>query len=178
MNESGFANAGLTTVLLPSGYRGRGVVPGLGILAERGLLDIRVRQAALRLAKPEWLAEPEAAQERDLRAYVDALVAGFPREAQDPGPGGDWKPVVLGIPDLDRIDQRDRGLLESLVMHVLTADEVTARAEAALAIRDPEEVPSELDRLAEFRDGSGGPAGGQDGASLGEPALDPDGDGG
>lgn len=179
-SASGFATAGLTTVLLPSGYRVRGTVPGLDLLVRRGLVDDRVLAAVVRLADPKWVeAAPEQEAAGNLRTWVDVLVAGFPREAQDPGADpetGEWKPVGLAVADLPNMDQRDRDLLEDLVMHRRTADEVTAAAQAALAATTGTETPdgeveAVIDGLAEFRDDLGGAAGGAHGAGLGDPAV-------
>lgn len=175
---SAFASAGLTEVLLPSGFRVRGVIPGLTVLAQRGLLDDRVAAAAQRLADKAWLKDAEpSAFERDLRTYVDALVAGFAREALDPG-AAEWAPTNLGVADLPNIDQRDRDLLEELVMHRKTADEVTALAQAAIDAVAVQEVPDELDRLVDFRDEPGSAARGEDGAGVLDPALVAAADGG
>jgi hypothetical protein len=153
---SGFASAGLVEVLLPSGYRVRGVLPGFAELARRGLLDRRVVAAAMRLADPSWLrAATEDEQETSLREVVDAKVAGFPLEAQDPG-DETWKPVHLSIADLATMDQRDRERLEELVMRIHSAESITAAVERGdFGLR---EQASDLDSLAEFRDGPDGAA--------------------
>lgn len=158
MTQSGFANAGLTAVLLPSGFHVRGVIPGLDLLATRGLLDGRVLASVIKLADPKWLAQAEPIdQERDLRAYVDALVAGFPVDAQDPV-SGEWEPVRLTVEGLVGLDQRDRVLLEDLVMRIRTVDEVSAIAESVIAgaPMPGKEEPGDLDRLADFRADAGG----------------------
>ncbi len=170
---SGFATAGLTTVLLPSGYRVRGVIPGLAELVRSGLVDDRVRVAVIRLTDDKWLkAASEDAQEENLRVYVDALVAGFCREALDPGDdpeAGEWKPLELSVDDLAGMDQRDRDRLEDLVMRVFTAEQITTAVEAGdYAMR---EVGSSLDALAEFRDQLDGAAGSGDGEGVDDTSV-------
>jgi hypothetical protein len=174
-DRSGFATAGQATVLLPSGYRVRGVIPGLDILAARGLLDARVLAAAMRLNDRGQLdTQPFTPKdEKDLQAYTDALVAGFPVEALDPGDEtGEWKPTSLTIENVRTMDQRDRALLEDLVLHLKTPDEVTAAAQRALDAVDSEEGPSELDRMAEFRDERRGDAGAEYSGSVVSAALE------
>lgn len=153
--QNGFATAGLTAVLLPSGYRVRGVVPSFQELARAGLLDIRVLAAAARLADAEWLkASTDDAKEDNLRAVIDAKVAAFPRQALDPG-SDTWQPVHLTVDDLPNIDQRDRDRLEELVMRVFTAEQITAAVERGDF--DLAGQASALDSLAEFRGDDGGP---------------------
>ena len=160
---SGFGNAGLVSVLLPSGYRVRGVIPGLADLAKRGLLDTRAQQAVMRLAASRYISEAPDEAESDLQAMADSYVAGFPREAQDPG-DDEWKPVSLTVEDLPNLDQRDRAQLEMLVLRMSTAEAITARSLAG------EEGPGD-DDLAEFRDGSDSVAGGDDGEGVEREAV-------
>lgn len=155
-------------MLLPSGYRVRGVIPGLPELARLGLLERRVIAATLRLADPKWLTQaPEDEQELALGDLLDAKVAGFPREALDPGADpetGEWKAVHLTVADLPNMDQRDRALLGELIMHIWTADQITEavlRGDYTL-----EGQVSPLDGLATFRDDGAGPAGGPDGTGV------------
>lgn len=170
---SSFGQAGLVTVLLPSGYRLRGAIPSLAELAYRGLIDGRIQAAVARLASDKWLAGSKPAeQDERIQVYVDALVAGFPREALDPGgdpEAGPWLPTSLVVEDLWKLDSRDRDRLEDLVMRVLTADEITAgvlRGDYELPGGAGKEQASALDRLAEFRSDSDGTADSGDGADL------------
>jgi hypothetical protein len=162
------------TVLLPSGYRVRGVVPGLAELAKRGLLDTRAQQAVLRLAASRFVEETTDAESADWQVAVDAYVAGFPREAQDPG-SDEWKPAPLTIDDLANLDQRDRHLLQLLVLRIYTPEQITAQVEAGEW--DMEES-GDLDSLAEFRDEPDGAAGRPDGEDVADPPIaDPAGGG-
>lgn len=167
---SGFGQAGLTTVLLPSGYRVRGVIPGLAALAQAGRIDRRVLVAVARLGTQRWWTEPaetsEAQEDEAVDDWLDAAIAGYCREAIDP-PGdllGEWKLVRLTAADVRTMDQRDRLWLAFLVLRLRTAEEVTAAIEAGLV--DPEEAPGEIDRLAGFRDDRRGPVAGTDGESV------------
>lgn len=172
--DSGFGTAGYTTVLLPSGYRVRGIVPSLAILAERDLLTREVVSAAASLAAikhREQIDDPRT--EQDLRVWVDALVMGFAHEAQDPGADeetGEWKPVRLT--SVAGLDQRDRMLLESLVLHQMTADEVTAASRAAMDATEREEGPSVMERLVAFRDVRRGAAPDDDGSDVARAPVD------
>ena len=176
MTQSGFAHAGLTDVLLPSGYRVRGVIPDLYRLAQLGLLDGRVLAAATRLADEAWLdTSTPAEQERDIRAYVDAMIAAAAREALDPGADpatGEWKPTGLTAANLDGLDPRDRALLEDLVLHVRTAAEVSALSEQVIWGIEPTKEAGELDRLAGFRGEPRGAAPGDDGPDVVDQAVD------
>lgn len=111
-----------------------------------------------RLASDKWLAGSKPAeQDERIQTYVDALVAGFPREGLDPGgdpEAGPWLPVNLVVEDLWKLDSRDRDRLEDLVMRVLTADEITTgvlRGDYELPGGADKEQASALDSLAEFR---------------------------
>jgi len=165
----------VTSVLLPSGYRVRGVIPDAYRLAELGLLDTRVLAAAARLADEDWLdsSTPDE-QERDIRAYVDAMIAAAAQEALDPGDDpvmGTWKATGLTASNLDGLDPRDRPLLEDLVIHKRTAAAITALSEALIAGLEPDEEADELDRLAEFRGQPRRPSHRDDGAPLGREAI-------
>lgn len=169
MQESAFGTAGLTEVLLPSGYRVRGIIPGLPSLARRGLLDTRVQQAVVRIAAEEHTTTASD-DTTDWQTTADAFVAGFPREALDPGEDsetGEWKPATLTVDDLDTMDQRDRQALQALVLRMSTAEEITAASETG-----DEEDTGELDRLAEFRDDADGAAHRDDGEGVGPASVD------
>jgi hypothetical protein len=152
----------------------RGVVPDFAELARLGLVDQRVMLAVLALDRDDKPGDITS-QSSAIDPLVDALVAGFPREAQDPGPDGTpapddgaWKSVHLTPAELWRLDPRDRARLEELVLLMRTADEITGLTLGA----EEEEVGTKLDRLAEFRDGTDGDALGDDGTGMG---LSPDG---
>lgn len=181
MTRSGFARAGLTTVLLPSGFRCRGTIPGIDVLAARGLLDNDVANAAIRLGDKSWLG---AADDKDiaeeLQLYVDALVVGFPREALDPGADpdtGEWLPVDLTRADLETMDQRDRDLLEDLCLHRRTAADITTLSEVVLGISDAEVPDDDIARLERFRVDGHGVAGHANGAGVGLSPVGVAGDG-
>jgi len=172
--QSSFRTAGLTEVLLPSGYRVRGVVPGLAGLAKRGLLDTRAQAAVVRLAAREFLEQAVEPQDDDIddwQVAIDAFVAGFLREALDPGEDpetGTWKPTNLQPEELENIDQRDRTLLQMLVLRIQTAEDITAsvkRGDWKL------EGPGVLDSLADFRDQRRGAADRDDGKDVGREAV-------
>lgn len=155
-------------VLLPSGYRARGVIPGFTALARRGLLDQRVQAAVVALAPRDAVSEQED-DEASLYTGLDALVAGFLRETLDPGDDpetGEWKWARLTLDDLDNIDQRDRQVLQMLVLRLRTAADITAEVERGEY--DPEGA-GDLDSLAEFRDDADSPADRGDGEGV-EPA--------
>ena len=153
-------------VPLPSGYRVRGVIPGLAALAARDLLDTRAKQAVLRLAASRYVTETEPETTDDWQTAIDAFVAGFPREALDPG-AEEWLPVSLAVEDLPNLDQRDRHVLQLLVLRVSTPEDIEEAVEAGEW--QVAEEDGELDKLAEFRDESGGAADSGDGESV-EPA--------
>ena len=135
----------------------------MAALARRGLLDGRVIAAVQRLAGDDP-GDATAERASAWQTETDACVAGFAREALDPGDDpetGTWKPVHLTIEDLIFLDQRDRDALQAIVLRVLTADEITAGVEA----REQKET-GELDSLAEFRDDGHGDASGVGGESV------------
>jgi len=120
-------------------------------------------------ASPEhWFRDTEPEDDEAFEWWLDTAIAGFCREAQDPG-SDEWKPVRLTSADVATMDQRDRLWLSWLVLRLLTPEQITAAVEAG--VTDPKEVAGELDRLAEFRDDGRGPAGGDDGAGVGRPPV-------
>jgi len=113
-----------------------------------------VQAAAVKLVDREYQQQQTerdpAAEASAWQITIDAYVAGFPREALDPGNDpetGEWKPI--SIDSVEDIDQRDRAMLEMLILRLRTAEDITASVERG----DYDvEAPGELDSLAEFRD--------------------------
>lgn len=172
---NGWLTSGIVEVLLPSGWRVRGVLPMLRTLARMDLITPALLEVATRGLDREWLKEAAQDPERRaaIRGYMDALVSSFPREALPAG-GSEWLPVTLTPADMATIDQRDLDLLEDVALRIVTPAEASRRAAILLGLPvddDGQEVGVEA--LAPFRGVGDGASGGDDGEDVGD-STEPD----
>lgn len=184
------ARSGRVEVTLPApvphGLRLAGTLPSLGGLFRSGRMPTNLRAIALKAADPSWLIAarnvPEAADQAE--EYLRHLIASFPREAWNVETVA-WEPFTLQPDDLRPdgwMDELSIDLLEDLVLHMRTADQITAMSREMLGIRTLSEPTEEEVREKEasatipgweaFRGQPGGGASGVDGEPLGGPAVD------
>lgn len=162
-------HSAVVEALLPSGQGVRLERPSLRHLIRYGVLPPHLLEAAVSAADPEWLTEPEQADERQARVgeYLSTLVAWALRETCDPD--GEWQPVRVRPEDVPGIDRMDRDALEDLVLRVRTPAEVTATSRDRLGLSAEDEPDEEvaIPGWADFRGQPGGAAAGDDGEPLG-----------
>jgi hypothetical protein len=168
---NGWQHSGVVEVLLPSGYRVRGVLPTLRDLARRDLLSGALLEVATRGADPAWISEEGKTEEREAmrRAFTDELMAAFPREACKAGTD-DWEPAVLTSADIENLSDHDQEMLERIVLRTLSVDDAT-RTSAVMLYGDPEEVAA-LIGWESFRQHGRRAEDSPDGASVERAAVD------
>ena len=133
--------AGVKEVLLPSGYRLRGVIQSGRSLARRGKLPAHLFEAAEHLGDREWSEDPE--HRALVLEYVRLLIASFPRESMAPG-SDTWKSMTMTPDDIETMDDLDVDLLEDLVLHLKTPEEVTVASEKILKLEAEEAGDEQL----------------------------------
>jgi hypothetical protein len=166
---------GPVEVLLPSGWRVRGLLPTLGELVRRQLLPNDLLEVALKRADPDWLVEAIADPVREalLQRHMMVMVIAYASEQWSEAEQA-WVPLSLRIEDFSApghqgiLDPDDVDALEYLVRRRVTAATVTAEAAKWLQVRAPQtrEVPDgAVPDWAEFR---GEPGSGTRGTNRGE----------
>lgn len=167
--------AGLETVLLPSGFRARGVKPSPTEVIRRRIVPYQLRAAVNSMGgrKMSDLSEVEHGQLVEARRYQ---LAAFIREMAPPGTEGDegWEKVELTVDDLADLPPLDLEALDDLIMGLATAEMVTERSMLALGLLDKESAEriekeqqeASVSGWAEFRDESGRAAAGAAGGSV------------
>ena len=138
--------AGIREVLLPSGWRVKGVLPSAQSLARRDKLPSHLFEAAAHLGDREWSKEPE--HRALLVEFIMLLMTSFPRETMAPD-SDTWAPATMTPEDVATMEDLDVDLLEDLVLRLKTPDQVTAaseeiirrKAERAAPVPDETDVP-------------------------------------
>lgn len=178
-----WAEAGQTTVLLPSGFTARGVMPAPTEIIRLKLVPWQLRQAVTSFGgrKMSDLTEAEHTQLVEARRYQ--LVA-FIHELAPPG-SEEFEPVSLSIDDLGKMPPLDVEALDDLIMGISTAEMITARSKLMLGMLDKESVEriereeagDTVDGWVGFRAVDGGTDAGKTGGEMaggsGEPAPKP-----
>lgn len=123
--------SGIVEVLLPSGSRIKGVLPSMRALQRRDLLEPALYPAATHFGDSEWVGD-DPDRKRAVQAVLDRLVAAFPRQTRPPD-SDVWTDVRLSGDDVTALPDRDRDLLEDIVLRLRTTDEVTTLSEQLLA---------------------------------------------
>jgi hypothetical protein len=169
--------AGLTTVLLPSGFQARGTMPSPTEIVRRKIVPWQLRQAIVGLMGKTMgeLTELEHAQLVEGRRYQ---VSAFVREMAPPG-SAEFEPIQLTVDELSRMPPGDVEALDDLIMGIATAAMITARSRVALGELDKEsaerieqeEAEGTVDGWTDFRDESGGAADGARGPEMEHPAI-------
>lgn len=163
---------GLTEVLLPSGWRVRGLLPGVGELIRRDLLPGDLIEVALRRADPEWLVDAltDPGRQEKLRRHMAILVTAYPTEQWDPEAQA-WVPLRLTDADISSpgrpgtLDPDDVDALELLVRRMVPASALSEGS--ADWIREHGEVPAgTIPDWSEFRGQPSSRAPGADGAEV------------
>lgn len=131
MSVSAWLNSGITEVLLPSGNRIRGVLPSMRALQRRSLLDPTLTDAATHFGDTEWVGDDPARQQAT-QAVLDRLVAVFPRQSCAADSDA-WTDVALTAEDVAGLPDRDRDVLEDIVLRLRTPAQVTTASEQLLA---------------------------------------------
>lgn len=157
-----WAAAGRTTLLLPSGFRVRGVLPSPTEVIRRKLVPWQLRQAVQSMGgkKMSQLTEDQHAELVEARRWQ---ASAFVQQIALPGSEGEdgWEDVHLSVEDLGNLPPDDIEALDDLIMGVKTADMITAESEVRLGLRDKEsaervaqeEAGDTVDGWAEFRGG-------------------------
>jgi hypothetical protein len=175
-----WAASAVQTVVLPSGFRVRGVMPSPSEVVRRKIVPQALRRQVVALA-PKLMSELD---ENEHAALVDARryqTAAFVREMAPPGTTDEdgWEPVTLSVEDLSGMPPADIEALDDLIMGVATAAMLTAASEAALGIGSPDDLAAvrnreagdTVDGWAEFRDDGRGADPSAAGADVANPAV-------
>ncbi len=171
---------GVTEVLLPSGWRVRGLLPTLGELIRRDALPTDLLEVALRRADPAWLVEAVKDPEKDraLIRHMAILIAAYATEQWSEADEA-WVPLRLREDDFSIGDHigilhpDDIDALEVIIRRQLTASAVSLQSALWLKVHPPEamEVPDgAVSDWGEFR---GESAGRRPGRAVGEVGLPP-----
>jgi hypothetical protein len=177
-----WAEAGRTTLTLPSGFRVRGVMPSPSEVVRLKIIPQTLRRAVIGFTAGgrmlSELSEDEHAQLVDARRYQ---AAAFVREMAPPGTTGEegWEAVTVTRDDLASMPPGDVERLDDLIGGYATAEMITTESEYALGIRtreDVERVAEEeagdtVDGWTGFRGGPGGDDAGTVGADVVDPAV-------
>ena len=171
--------AGQTTVLLPSGFSVRGVLPSPTEIIRRKLVPWQLRQAVQGMGgrKMSDLSEEQHAQLVEARRYQ---VAAFIRELAAPGTE-EFEPVELTVDDLAKMPPADTEALDDLMMGIATAEMITTRSKVALGMMDAEsaervaaeEEGATVGGWTEFHAELGGDTAGQAGGAVGTASEQP-----
>jgi hypothetical protein len=157
--------AGRITVLLPSGFRVRGVMPSPTEIVRRRIVPWALRQATAAMggSKMSDLSEDQHAQLVEARRFQ---LAAFLREIAAPGTEGDdgFEAVEFTVDELGALPPNDLEALDDLIMGIKTAEQINAQSALRLGMLDresaeriqQEEEGDTPDGWAGFREESGG----------------------
>lgn len=175
MTANAWLQSGLQTILLPSGYQVRLVLPDLRRLARNGVLSSHLLDVALGATDDDGEPVEIPAEERDRRnqEYGEIFTRELIWSVRESGPAGEeLEPTTLTAEAIENIATDDLMVLEKVITREWTPARASAFSRALLGIITELDAGDgeDLAGYATFRDRRDGPAGGDDGELLADTA--------